>query len=59
MTYFEFLESLVSAARADGKTEISISSVEEAMIRDNHAMYHDAVWENGCSICDRERSAEG
>lgn len=59
LTYFEILESLVSAAKADGKDQISISSVEDAMVKDQHRMFHDATWEDGCSICIRERSAVG
>jgi len=59
LTYFEVLDSLVSAAKADGKSLIEVSAIEDAMVRDQHRMFHDAEFSDGCPICDRERVTEG
>ena len=32
--------------------------VREAMIKDQHQLFHDAEWEQGCPICDEERKSE-
>jgi len=32
--------------------------VREAMTKDQHQLFHDAEWTDGCTICDEERNLE-
>ena len=53
-TYFESLEALLR----DFPVVVPVALVRDAMIDDQHRMFHDATWEDGCPICDEERINE-
>jgi hypothetical protein len=56
-TYFEHLEDLL--LKVDNDTGfIAVPLIIEAMIEDQHQLYHDAAWTDGCPICDEERNLE-
>ena len=53
-TFFEHLESLLD--KVDDQTGfIHVKLLREAMVKDQHMLYHDAEWSDNCTICDEER----
>jgi hypothetical protein len=53
-TWFEELEDLLR--KVDNDTGfIAVPLIREAMIKDQHQLFHDAAWTDGCPICDEER----
>jgi len=58
-TYFEHLEELMDKVEDDtGVIALPLPLVREAMTQDQHQLYHDAAWSEGCPICDEERKSE-
>jgi hypothetical protein len=57
ITYFEHLEDLLH--KVDNDTGfIKVPLIRDAMVKDQHQLYHDSAWEAGCPICDKEREDE-
>lgn len=56
MTYFENLETLLQFAERSGTDIVAISDVRNNMIKDQHYLFHDAEFHDGCIICDHERA---
>lgn len=50
-TYMECLETLVRECADD---VITVSAIKEAMTKDQHRLFHDAEFVDGCTICDTE-----
>jgi len=58
-TCFEHLEALMEKVEDDtGVIAIPKPLVREAMVKDQHQLYHDGAWSEGCPICDEERKSE-
>ena len=57
-TYFENLENLLVMQKNCGLARVAILKVEKAMEKDQHQLFHDAEWTDGCSICNTERQIE-
>lgn len=53
MTYFEHLETLLTKVAPEGFVEVPL--IRDAMIKDQHQLFHDAEFYDGCPICRRER----
>jgi hypothetical protein len=55
-TWFESLEDLLR--KVDNDTGfIAVPLIRKAMTEDQHQLFHDAAWEQGCPICDEERKS--
>jgi hypothetical protein len=59
ITYFEHLESLLAREQANGFKTAYLTAIRDAMIKDQHQLFHDAEFSDGCPICDSERETEG
>lgn len=60
-TWFENLEDLLRKVDADASNDtgfIAVPLIKKAMIEDQHQLFHDAEWADGCPICDAERATE-
>lgn len=56
-TYFESLESLLRKVADTGFVEVPL--IRQAMIQDQHRLFHDGEFEHGCPICDKEMEEQG
>jgi hypothetical protein len=59
-TYFDSLETLLiknrrSPTEAADNGLVAVTRVREAMIKDQHRLFHDGEFHAGCKICDEER----
>jgi hypothetical protein len=52
-TYFDSLETLLNKVADTGF--VAAVLIREAMEQDQHRLFHDAEFHEGCKICDKER----
>lgn len=53
-TYFGHLENLLAKVADTGF--VAVQLIRNAMVQDQHQLFHDGEFHNGCAICDQERA---